>query len=112
MNFFDCYTGFEGTGSNDERKDRKSDFEISEEDRKTRIGNLKKKAMKASSKFRRSLKKKSRRKSDGQIRSVSIKDIRDIEELQTVDAFRQALIAEQLLPAKHEDYHMLLRYSI
>ncbi|XP_021283694.1 phosphatidylinositol/phosphatidylcholine transfer protein SFH8-like [Herrania umbratica] len=101
---------FEGNGSNDERKERKSDFEISEEDRKTRIGNLKKKAMKASSKFRRSLKKKSRRKSDGQIRSVSIKDIRDIEELQTVDAFHQALIAEQLLPAKHDDYHMLLRF--
>ncbi|XVF63809.1 hypothetical protein PTKIN_Ptkin09bG0116500 [Pterospermum kingtungense] len=99
---------FEGIASNDERKDRKSDFEISEDDRKTRIGNLKKKAMKASSKFRRSLKKKSsRRKSN---LSVSIKDFRDIEELQTVDAFRQALIAEQLLPARHDDYHMLLRF--
>lgn len=99
------YVGFEG--NNDERKDRKSDFEISEDDKKTRIGNLKKKAMKASSKFRRSLKKKSsRRKSDI---SVSIKDIRDIEELQAVEAFRQALIADQLLPSRHDDYHTLLR---
>ncbi|XP_022769031.1 phosphatidylinositol/phosphatidylcholine transfer protein SFH6-like isoform X3 [Durio zibethinus] len=102
--------GFEGIAfSNDEKKDRKSDFEISEDDRKTRIGNLKKKAMKASSKFRRSLKKKnSRRKSD--LSASSIKDFRDIEELQTVDAFRQALIAEQLLHARHNDYHILLRF--
>ncbi|KAE8656412.1 Phosphatidylinositol/phosphatidylcholine transfer protein SFH5 [Hibiscus syriacus] len=99
---------FEGVTSNDDRKDRKSDFEVSEEDRKTRIGNLKKKAIKASSKFKRSLKKKSSRRKSGI--SLSIKDFRDIEELQTVDAFRQALIAEQLLPARHDDYHMPLRF--
>ncbi|KAE8712667.1 Phosphatidylinositol/phosphatidylcholine transfer protein SFH6 [Hibiscus syriacus] len=99
---------FEGFTSNDDRKDRKSDFEVSEEDRKTRIGNLKKKAIKASSKFKRSLKKKSSRRKSGI--SLSIKDFRDIEELQTVDAFRQELIAEQLLPATHDDYHMLLRF--
>nr|KJB58224.1 hypothetical protein B456_009G199800 [Gossypium raimondii] len=99
---------FEGIVCNDERKDRKSDFEVSEDDRRTRIGNLKKKAIKASSKFKRSLKKKSSRRKSGL--SVSIKDFRDIEELQTVDAFRQALIAEQLLPARHDDYHMLLRF--
>ncbi|MBA0623526.1 hypothetical protein Godav_008984, partial [Gossypium davidsonii] len=99
---------FEGIVCNDERKDRKSDFEVSEDDRRTRIGNLKKKAIKASSKFKRSLKNKSSRRKSGL--SVSIKDFRDIEELQTVDAFRQALIAEQLLPARHDDYHMLLRF--
>ncbi|KAE8659897.1 Phosphatidylinositol/phosphatidylcholine transfer protein SFH6 [Hibiscus syriacus] len=99
---------FEGVTINDDRKDRKSDFEVSEEDRKTRIGNLKKKAIKASSKFKRSLKKKGSRRKSGL--SLSIKDFRDIEELQTVDAFRQALIAEQLLPARHDDYHMLLRF--
>ncbi|KAG8494242.1 hypothetical protein CXB51_011481 [Gossypium anomalum] len=99
---------FEGIVCNDERKDRKSDFEVSEDDRRTRIGNLKKKAIKASSKFKRSLRKKSSRRKSGL--SVSIKDFRDIEELQTVDAFRQALIAEQLLPARHDDYHMLLRF--
>lgn len=100
--------GFEGFSSHEERKERKSDFENSEEDRRTRIGNLKKKAINASSKFRHSLKKK-RRKSSGRPTSVSIEDVRDVEELQAVDAFRQALILEELLPPKHDDYHMLLR---
>ncbi|KAJ4701985.1 Phosphatidylinositol/phosphatidylcholine transfer protein [Melia azedarach] len=100
---------FEGFSSNDERRERKSDFENSEDDRKTRMGNLKKKAIKASSKFKPSFKKKSRRKSDDRV-SVSIEDIRNVEELHAVDAFRQALISEELLPARHDDYHKLLRF--
>ncbi|KDP38545.1 hypothetical protein JCGZ_04470 [Jatropha curcas] len=100
---------FEGTSGSDERRERKSDFEISEEDRKTRNWNLKKKAMKASKKIRRSLHKK-RSKSSGEGISAAIEDVRDVGELQVVDAFRQALIANDLLPAKHDDYHMLLRF--
>lgn len=104
------FLGFEGFSCHDERRERKSDFENSEDERRTRIGSLKKRAINASTKFRHSLKKKGRKKSDGRVSSVSIEDIRDIEELQAVDAFRQALILDELLPARHDDYHMMLRY--
>ncbi|XP_058088717.1 phosphatidylinositol/phosphatidylcholine transfer protein SFH6-like isoform X2 [Magnolia sinica] len=101
---------FEGFSSHDERRERKSDFEISEDERRTRIGSLKKKAINASNKFRHSLKKKSRRKSDSRVISVSIEDVRDVEELQAVDVFRQALILDEMLPERHDDYHMMLRF--
>ncbi|KAJ1428173.1 CRAL/TRIO, N-terminal domain [Sesbania bispinosa] len=103
--------GFEGFSGSDEKKERRSDFENSEDERRTRIGSLKKKALNASSKFKHSLKKKSsRRKSDGRVSSVSIEDVRDVEELRAVDAFRQSLIMDELLPEKHDDYHMMLRF--
>ncbi|XP_051137560.1 phosphatidylinositol/phosphatidylcholine transfer protein SFH6-like [Andrographis paniculata] len=102
---------FEGSSGNDEKRERKSDFENSEDERRTRIGSLKKKALNASSKIKHSLKKKSsRRKSDGRISSVSIEDIRDAVELQAVESFRQALMLEDLLPEKFDDYHMMLRF--
>ncbi|OVA18763.1 Cellular retinaldehyde binding/alpha-tocopherol transport [Macleaya cordata] len=102
---------FEGFSSHDERRERKSDFENSEDERRTRIGSLKKKAINASTKFRHSLKKKSsRRKSDSRVLAVSIEDVRDVEELQAVEEFRQALILDELLPAKHDDYYMMLRF--
>ncbi|BAT82784.1 hypothetical protein VIGAN_03284700 [Vigna angularis var. angularis] len=103
-----CFEGFSG---HDERRERRSDLENSEDDRRTRIGSLKKKAINASSKFRHSLRKKSsRRKSASRSNSVSIEDVRDVKELQAVDAFRQALMSESLLPSRHDDYHMLLRF--
>ncbi|CAN4112388.1 unnamed protein product [Withania somnifera] len=85
-------------------------FDIDEEDeRKTRLGSIKKAAINASTKFRNSLTKRGRRNS--RVMSVVIlEDEHDAEELKAVDALRQALILEELLPAKHDDYHLMLRF--
>jgi len=79
-------------------------------DEKNKISSFKKKAINASNKFRHSLTKKGRRSS--KVMSIDIEDEHDAEELKAVDAFRQALILEELLPSKHDDYHMMLRYLI
>ena len=81
----------------------------SEEDKKARRNNsLKQRAINASNKFRNSFSKKSRRNS--KVMSVVVEDEHDAEDLKAVAAFRQALIEEDLLPEKHDDYHMLLRW--
>lgn len=86
-----------------------SDVEISEEETKTRIGSLKKKAMTASARFRNSFTRKHRR-SHSRVLSVEIEDVHDLEELKAVETLRQALISEELLPPKHDDYHKMLRF--
>ncbi|KAL0922691.1 hypothetical protein M5K25_006699 [Dendrobium thyrsiflorum] len=103
--------GLEGSFSQDERRERRSDVENSEDERRrTKIGSLKKKALNASTKFTHSLKKRGKRKVDSRAASVSIEDFRDEEEERSVCAFRQELIAKDLLPEKHDDYHTLLRF--
>ncbi|KAK7360077.1 hypothetical protein VNO77_02051 [Canavalia gladiata] len=74
-----------------------------------RVGSLKKAAMSASNKLRNSL-TRSRRRSSSKVMSVEIEDIRDAEESKSVDEFRQALVLDELLPEKHDDYHMMLRF--
>ncbi|KAK7341459.1 hypothetical protein VNO80_24389 [Phaseolus coccineus] len=84
------------------------EMEYLEDDKKTKLGSLKKVAISASSKFKHSLQKKGRRHS--RVMSIAIEDEVDAEELQAVDAFRQTLILEELLPSKHDDHHMMLRF--
>lgn len=42
--------------------------------------------------------------------SITIQDVRDLKEQHAVEEFRKQLLAEDLLPAKHDDYHTLLRF--
>ncbi|CAA6665601.1 unnamed protein product [Spirodela intermedia] len=101
-------SGFDKSSFHGERRDRRSDFESSEDERKTRMSSLKKKAINASARFGHSLTRRARRHS--QVISVSIEDVCNADELKAVDAFRQTLILEELLPSKHDDYHMMLRF--
>ncbi|PIA58243.1 hypothetical protein AQUCO_00500292v1 [Aquilegia coerulea] len=101
----------EGQSSCDEIKERRSDVENSEDERRrTRIGALKKKALTASNKFTHSLKKRGKRKIDYRVPPVSIEDIRDEEEERAVTEFRHKLIAQDSLPPKHDEYQALLRF--
>ncbi|GKV42800.1 hypothetical protein SLEP1_g50167 [Rubroshorea leprosula] len=87
----------------------KSDVENSEDERKSRkLRSFKKKAITASNKFRHSLKTKGRKHS--RVASVAFEDDLDTEDLQAVDALRQALILEELLPDKLDDQYMMLRF--
>ncbi|GAB2227377.1 hypothetical protein Droror1_Dr00009196, partial [Drosera rotundifolia] len=82
-------------------------MDLTEDEKTTKMGSLKKKAINASSKFKHSL---TRRRRSSKVISVDIEDFHDAEEVQAVEGLRQALVQEDLLPAKCDDYHMLLRF--
>ncbi|KAI3716111.1 hypothetical protein L6452_23207 [Arctium lappa] len=86
----------------------KIDLEGTEDEKKSKRHSFKQRAITASKRFRTSFTKKGRRNS--RVMSVVVEDVHDAEELKAVDALRQALILEELLPAKHDDYHMMLRF--
>ncbi|PIN25120.1 Phosphatidylinositol transfer protein SEC14 [Handroanthus impetiginosus] len=104
-------SGLEGQEVYDETRERKSDCENSEDERRrSKIGSLKKKAINASNKFTHSLKKRGKRKVDFRVPSISIEDVRDPREESAVCELRQKLLDCDLLPARHDDYHTLLRF--
>ncbi|CAN0866502.1 Phosphatidylinositol/phosphatidylcholine transfer protein SFH3 [Linum grandiflorum] len=94
------------SGIHDKNNPRENEF--LEDEKKKKAGSFKKKAINASNKFRNSLTKKGRRNS--RVMSVSIVDDIDAEELNAVDAFRQALILDEMLPSRHDDHHLMLRF--
>ncbi|KAJ8542788.1 hypothetical protein K7X08_005311 [Anisodus acutangulus] len=95
----------------DDLRERRSDFEVSEDERRrSRIGAFKKKALNASNKFTHSLKKRGKRKVDYRFPSVSIEDVRDAKEENAVCELRQRLLEQNLFPPRHDDYHTLLRF--
>ncbi|KAL6999037.1 Phosphatidylinositol/phosphatidylcholine transfer protein sfh13 [Sarracenia purpurea var. burkii] len=98
-------------GALDEIRERRSDFENSEDERRySKIGALKKKAINASNKFTHSFKKRGKRKTDYKVPSISIEDIRDAKEESAVQELRQKLLDMDLLSSKHDDYYTLLRF--
>nr|XP_051205144.1 phosphatidylinositol/phosphatidylcholine transfer protein SFH13-like isoform X1 [Lolium perenne] len=102
----------EGLFSLEEWKDRRSDIENSEDERRRLSigGSLKKKALNASSKLTHSLKKRGKRKVGHRASSVTIEDVRDEEEERSVFTFQQELLSRNLLSDKLNDYHTLLRF--
>ncbi|GER56986.1 Sec14p-like phosphatidylinositol transfer family protein [Striga asiatica] len=95
----------------DETRERKSDYENSEDERRrSKIRSLKKKAINASNKFTHSLKKRGKRKVDFRVPTISIEDFRDPREESAVCELRQKLLDRNLLPVRHDDYHTLLRF--
>uniref|UniRef100_A0ACD5W2Y8 Uncharacterized protein n=1 Tax=Avena sativa TaxID=4498 RepID=A0ACD5W2Y8_AVESA len=98
---------FEGSAHDDEKEESKSGEDNSEGERKTKKGSFKKRAISAGNKFRHSLGRKGKDKSDN---LVSIEDVRDVQELETVERFRRCLLDGGLLPERHDDYHMMLRF--
>ncbi|KAK7854320.1 phosphatidylinositol/phosphatidylcholine transfer protein sfh9 [Quercus suber] len=57
-----------------------------------------------------SLRKRGNKVADCRFASISINDVRDSKEEEAVNAFRQTLLAKDLLPPSHDDYHTLLRF--
>ncbi|KAL6213627.1 hypothetical protein ACLB2K_013074 [Fragaria x ananassa] len=73
--------------------------ENSEDEKKTKLGSFKKAISNSFNKGRRNSK----------VMSFPMDDI-DAEELKQAEEFRQVLIAEDLLPSRHDDIHMMLRF--
>ncbi|CAA2958417.1 Hypothetical predicted protein [Olea europaea subsp. europaea] len=91
--------------------EKRSDHEFSEDEkRRIRIKSLRKKALNASTKITRTLRKRSKRVAHCRFASISTEEFVDKEEENAINAFRQLLLDRDLLPARHDDYHIMLRF--
>lgn len=106
----DIYSGLEGNEAFDEIKEIKSDPDTSDDEiRLSRIRSLKKKAMNASNRLTHSFKRRRKRKVQCKVPSIPIEDVHDANEERVVCELRKKLLENNLLPARHDDYHTLLR---
>lgn len=80
-----------------------------DERRRTRSKSLRKRAMSASARFSNTLRKQSSRVADCRFAQISVDEVRDAGEEDSVNRFREILIARDLLPPRHDDYHTMLR---
>ncbi|XP_031744708.1 phosphatidylinositol/phosphatidylcholine transfer protein SFH9 isoform X2 [Cucumis sativus] len=95
----------------DDERPRVFEPESSEDDRRrTRSKSLRKRAITASAKFSNTLRKQSSRVADCRFATISVHEVRDAGEEDSVNKFRQVLIARDLLPPRHDDYHTMLRF--
>lgn len=102
--------GLDGFDIYDETRERKSDCENSDDERRqSKIGAFRKRAINASNKFTHSLRRRSKRKVHFGLPSIPIEDVRDAREENAVGDLRQKLLDRELLPVKQDDYHTLLR---
>jgi hypothetical protein len=100
--------GFEDCAHNDENKECKSDEDNSGGERKAKRDSLKTRAVTAGNKFRHSLRRRRKTRSDCPAFPIE-EDTRDAQELETVERFRRCLLADGLLPERHDVYHTMLR---
>ncbi|KAF8112735.1 hypothetical protein N665_0062s0079 [Sinapis alba] len=88
--------------------DTKQDIETSEDERKiVKISSFRKKAISASNRFKNSFRRKTRWNSS---RIKSEPGGINAEDLKSIDTFRQLLLQDDLLPTKHDDPYMMLRF--
>lgn len=93
-------------------KSRTFDIETSEDDRRrsARSRSLKKRTANASTRLTNTLRKRSsKRVANCRYALISVDDVRDAEEEEAVIAFREALVARNMLPVPYDDYHTMLR---
>ncbi|KAK6141833.1 hypothetical protein DH2020_024424 [Rehmannia glutinosa] len=93
------------------RGERSDHYIISEDEkRRRRMRSLRRKSINGSKRIAHTLRKCSGHVVHCQFASIFMEEFLDEEEEKAVNAFRQALIEKDLLPARHDDYHTMLRF--